>query len=64
MSAQTAKIEAGYVLPPEPASGPQDFQTEILQFPHGRHDDQVDSLSQFLKWATRPRRFGPYVRAL
>ncbi len=56
MSAQSAKIEAGYVLLPESAAWLQDFQTEILQFPHGRHDDQVDSLSQFLAWVSRPRR--------
>ncbi len=54
MSAQTAKIEAGYVLLPERAPWLQEFQTEILQFPHGRHDDQVDSLSQFLAWVSRP----------
>ncbi len=56
MSARSAKIEAGYVLLPESAAWLQDFQTEILQFPHGRHDDQVDSLSQFLAWVSRPRR--------
>ncbi len=58
MSAQTAKIEAGYVLLPERAAWLQDFQTEILQFPHGRHDDQVDALSQALAWVSR-RRFEP-----
>ncbi len=42
----------------------QDFQTEILQFPHGRHDDQVDSLSQFLMWITKPRHYGPQIRSL
>ncbi len=55
MSAQTAKIEAGYVLLPERATWLQDFQTEVLQFPHGRHDDQVDCLSQALAWVSRPR---------
>ncbi len=25
-------------------------------FPHGRYDDQVDSLSQFLTWASAKRR--------
>ncbi len=64
MSAQTAKIEAGYVLLSERAPWLQDFQTEILQFPHGRHDDQVDSLSQFLIWVSRPKRLGPRVRRL
>jgi predicted phage terminase large subunit-like protein len=50
MSGQSAKIEAGYVLLPEKAGWLDDFQVEILQFPRGRHDDQVDSLSQYLAW--------------
>ena len=64
MSAQSAKIEAGYVLLPERAPWLQDFRTEILQFPHGRHDDQVDSLSQFLMWITKPRHYGLRIVAL
>jgi phage terminase large subunit-like protein len=48
MYAQTAKLEAGYVLIPEQAPWLEDFQDEILQFPDGRHDDQVDSMSQYL----------------
>ncbi len=48
MYAQTAKLEAGYVLIPEQASWLQDFQDEILRFSDGRHDDQVDSMSQYL----------------
>ena len=52
MAAQSAKIEAGYVSLPERASWLQDFQTEIQQFPHGRHDDQVDSVSHFLGWVS------------
>jgi predicted phage terminase large subunit-like protein len=54
MSAQSAKIEAGYVCLPKNASWLQDFHTEMLQFPHGRFDDQVDSLSQFLGWVSEP----------
>lgn len=50
MSAQSAKLEGGRVLLPERAAWLGDFQTEVLQFPHGRHDDQVDSMSQFLGW--------------
>ncbi len=57
--APSAKIEAGYVLLPGRAPWLQDFQTEILQFPRGRHDDQVDSLSQFLLRVTKPRHYGP-----
>ncbi len=64
MLAPSAKIEAGYVLLPERAPWLQDFQTEVLQFPRGRYDDQVDSLSQFLMWITKPRHYGPQIRWL
>jgi predicted phage terminase large subunit-like protein len=64
MLAPSAKIEAGYVLLPERAPWLQDFQTEILQFPAGKHDDQIDSLSQFLNWITKPRHYGPQIRWL
>ena len=63
MSAQSAKIEADYMQLPECAPWLQDFRTEILQFSHGRHDDQVDSLSQFLGWVSRPRA-EPFIRGL
>ena len=50
MSSQSAQIESGQVFLPRGASWLDDFRSELLQFPHGRHDDQVDSLSQFLAW--------------
>jgi predicted phage terminase large subunit-like protein len=50
MSAQSAKIEAGQVYLPKQAPWLGDLQAELLQFPHGAHDDQVDSISQFLNW--------------
>jgi predicted phage terminase large subunit-like protein len=53
LEAQSAVIEAGYVLLPERASWLDDFRDEMLAFPYGRHDDQVDSVSQFLAWAER-----------
>ena len=57
MEAQTPRFEAGHVLLPEEAAWLADFLDELLAFPRGRHDDQVDSVSQFLKWAwARPRR--------
>ena len=28
---------------------------EMRAFPDGRHDDQIDSISQFLKWVRGPR---------
>jgi predicted phage terminase large subunit-like protein len=64
MWTQCAKIEAGDVFLPERAPWLQDFRIEILQFPRGRHDDQVDSLSQFLIWVTRPRHYGPRIERL
>jgi predicted phage terminase large subunit-like protein len=50
MAAQSAKIEAGHVHLPKSAAWLGEFLTELLSFPHGRHDDQVDSVSQFLRW--------------
>lgn len=53
MAAQTAKIEAGHVHLPETAPWLGEFLSELLAFPNGRHDDQVDSVSQFLFWWQR-----------
>jgi predicted phage terminase large subunit-like protein len=53
MSAQSAKIEGGQVYLLNQASWLGDLQAELLQFPHGRNDDQVDSISQFLNWIDR-----------
>jgi hypothetical protein len=30
-----------------------DFESEVLTFPKGRYDDQVDSMVQFLMWSDR-----------
>ena len=51
LEAQSAVIEAGHVLLPAKAPWLDEFRSEILAFPHGRYDDQVDSVSQFLGWA-------------
>jgi predicted phage terminase large subunit-like protein len=51
MVAQTAKVEAGHVHLPKDAPWISDFLNEVLAFPNGRHDDQVDAFSQFLAWA-------------
>ena len=51
MVAQSAKIEAGHVYLPREAHWLDTFMLELLAFPNGRHDDQVDSVSQFLNWA-------------
>ncbi len=59
MATQTAVLEAKRVYVPKSAPWLADFQDEVTKFPAGRFDDQVDSLSQFLKWANRPRDQGP-----
>ena len=52
MVAQSAKIEAGHVHLPREADWLATFLHELLAFPNGRHDDQVDSVSQFLQWTS------------
>src|SRR3954447_13097800 len=42
----TARIEEGRVFLPEAASWLEEFCSEVMAFPNGRHDDQVDSLAQ------------------
>jgi predicted phage terminase large subunit-like protein len=49
-SQQTAIFEAGRVLLPIEADWLGDFESEVLAFPNGKHDDQVDSAVQFLTW--------------
>ena len=51
MEAQTPRMEGGHVLLPKEAPWLAVFVEELLAFPRGKHDDQVDSVSQFLKWA-------------
>ena len=50
-NAACAPVEAGNVLLPRAASWLAEFKRELLSFPRGRHDDQVDSFSQFLNWS-------------
>jgi predicted phage terminase large subunit-like protein len=47
---ETATIEAGYVSIPEEAPWVAAFQHELVMFPNGKNDDQVDSLSQYLEY--------------
>jgi predicted phage terminase large subunit-like protein len=48
MSAQSACIEAGRVHLPKRAAWLDEFRRELMAFPAGRHNDQVDALSQAL----------------
>jgi predicted phage terminase large subunit-like protein len=50
MEGETAKLEAGSLFVPEEAPWSEDFVKEYLAFPNGKHDDQIDALSQFLSW--------------
>ena len=50
MAAQSAKFEAGQVHLAKNAHWHAEFLSEMLAFPNGRHDDQVDSVSQLLTW--------------
>ena len=51
MEAQCARFEAGQVFLPKEAPWLSEFLHEIFAFPNARHDDQIDSVSQFLKRA-------------
>jgi predicted phage terminase large subunit-like protein len=48
MRLQAAKIEAGLVHLPREGAWLADFEEEVRQFPGGKHNDQVDSMSQML----------------
>ncbi len=58
MVAQSAKIENGHVHLPKEADWLDIVLHELLAFPTGRYDDQVDSVSQFLKWTSQQDPFG------
>lgn len=49
-------IEAGRVLLPSGASWLKELQKEVLQFPQGTYDDQLDSIAQFLGWFEKRQR--------
>lgn len=50
MKTQSPFLQAGLVYIPEQSAWLADFLDECVHFPLGKHDDQVDALSQFLKW--------------
>jgi len=49
-AAQSAKIESGLIHLPKEAAWLGPFRHEMMAFPNGRHDDEVDSVAQFLDW--------------
>ena len=59
LHAQTATIENGFVYLPTEAHWLGDYLRELMLFPAGRHDDQVDSTAQALAWTKqRPPGWG------
>ncbi len=50
MEARASMFENGKVLLPRDAAWLPDYRHELLGFPNGRYDDQVDSTSQALDW--------------
>lgn len=50
LEGESPAIEAGHVYLPEDAPWLADYMSELLAFPNGRYDDQVDSTTQFLRW--------------
>lgn len=50
----TPLIEGGRIAIPKEAPWLAEFQRELVLFPNAKHDDQVDSISQFLKWLDQP----------
>jgi phage terminase large subunit-like protein len=61
MEAQCARFEAGQVYLPHDAPWLSELLHEILAFPNARHDDQIDSISQFLNWAENDHRWQPML---
>lgn len=55
--AQSSKFESGSVYLPKEAPWLADLETELLGFPNSRHDDQVDSVAQFLLWHSTRRSY-------
>jgi len=50
LSRHQGRFEAGRILLPVEAPWLADFESELLAFPYGKYDDQVDALMLFLDW--------------
>jgi predicted phage terminase large subunit-like protein len=53
MIGETGLLSDGRVHVPKQADWLDTFRNEVVRFPMSKHDDQVDSLSQFLYWARK-----------
>jgi predicted phage terminase large subunit-like protein len=52
MDGETPKLVSGCLVLPKSSPWLDDFMFEYVAFPAGKHDDQIDALSQFLNWRT------------
>jgi hypothetical protein len=50
MARHQGRIEAGRLFLPTELPWLADFESELLAFPAGRYDDQVDALLLVLEW--------------
>src|SRR5262245_46376810 len=57
MARHQGRLEAGRISFPTEAPWLAEFESELLAFPHGRHDDQVDAVLLFLDWFGRNEGF-------
>ena len=55
--AQTGQIEEGRVFLPARLDGLDEMLGELRAFPHGRHDDLVDSMTQMLEYSMNHWRY-------
>jgi predicted phage terminase large subunit-like protein len=55
--AASATAEDKHVVLPRSAPWLDDFISELIAFPGGRHDDQVDSFSQIVRWHLLHQKF-------
>jgi predicted phage terminase large subunit-like protein len=55
MSSASPLIEAGKIFLPERASWLVEYETQMARFPLWKHDDLVDSTSQYLNWFGQPK---------
>ena len=62
-AAATLPMEQGTVFIPEKAPWLETLRLELLAFPYGSNDDQVDSISQYLQWSAhqQPARLEQHI---
>ena len=57
LSRHQGRFEAGRIRLPVEAPWLADFEGELLAFPNGRYDDQVDALLLFLDWFSKTENY-------